>query len=270
MTQLLKIGDRVLFDDVEHEVVALAGTRVRLVAPNGTPSAVLVSHLVGSPGFAILGATQPPVSSLAGQLLNDVPAKVAARAREWERHVVEVETGLPPGAAPGTAPRPEFDPQLRTVRQREAAKAEELTAAGTPTSAITVQRMRQRYRTAGLRGLVDGRTQRRSTPHGRTDERVVAAVRQALAGETSRSTGTAERLRRQVEAILIERHGEGTVPMPSRATFYRLVNSLSAGKHTFGAATTRRSAANRPERPFTATGRRGRASRSRSTRRRWT
>jgi hypothetical protein len=160
---------------------------------------VLVGHLVGSLGFAILGAAQPPASVLAGQLLNDLPAEVAARAREWERHVVEVETGLPPGAAPGTAPRPEFDPQLRTVRQRGAAKAEELTAAGTPTSAITVQRMRQRYRIAGLRGLVEGRTQRRSTPHGRTDERVVAAVREALRPAVIRrdhATGSRRMVRR--------------------------------------------------------------------------
>jgi transposase InsO family protein len=253
VSQLLRVGDQVLFDDVEHQVVALAGTRVRLVAVDGTPSVVLLSHLVGSPGFEVLGGESSTAPALAGQLLGDLPAEAAARAREWERHVVEVETGLPPGAASGTQPRPEFDPQLRTVSQREAAKAVELTAAGAPVSARTVMRMRMRYRAEGLRGLIDGRGRRKAAPHGRNDERVVAAVREALAHETSRSTGTAERLRRRVEAILAERHGEGTVAMPSRATFYRLVNSLSTGKHTFGAATTRRSAANRPEGPFTAT-----------------
>jgi hypothetical protein len=179
-----------------------------------------------------------------------VPAEVAA-PREWELHVVEVETGLPPGSAPRTAPRPEFDPDLRTVREREAAKAAELTAAGTPTSAITVQRMRHRYRDGGLRGLVDGRAARGSSPHGRTDERVVDAIREALAAETSRSTGTADRLRRRVDAILTGQYGADVVPMPSRATFYRLVNSLSTGKHTFGAAITRRSLANRPDGAFT-------------------
>jgi transposase InsO family protein len=252
--QLLNIGDQIMFDDVEHQVVALVGTRVRLVAADGTPSVVLLGHLLASPGFSILGATAPAAApSLGGHLLDDVPAEVAAQAREWERHVVEVETGLPPSAAPGTAPRPEFDPSRRTMREREAAKAAELTAAGTPTSAITVQRMRHRYRDGGLRGLVDGRAARQGAPYGRTDERVVAAIREALAGETARSTGTADRLRRRVEAILTERHGAELVPMPSRATFYRLVNSLSTGKHTLGAATTRRSLANRPEGAFTTT-----------------
>jgi transposase InsO family protein len=253
VSQLLCLGDRVLFDDVEHRVVALAGTQVRLVADDGTPNVVLLAHLVGSPGFEVLSEQPTPAPALAGQLLTDVPAEVAGRAREWERHVVEVETGLPPGAAAGTRPRPEFDPQLRTVRQRDAAKAAELTAAGGPVSATTVKRMRMRYRAEGLRGLVDGRVRRRSTAFGRADQRVIEAVRDALTAETSRSTGTAERLRRRVEAILTERYSEGTVAMPARATFYRLVGNLSAGMHTFGPATTRRSAANRPEGPFTIT-----------------
>ncbi len=38
--------------------------------------------------------------------------------------------------------------------------------------------------------------------------------------------------------------------MPPERTFYRLVARLSAGKHTFGSARTRRSLANQPEGPF--------------------
>ena len=38
--------------------------------------------------------------------------------------------------------------------------------------------------------------------------------------------------------------------MPSRATFYRLVARVSAGRHTFGSARTRRSLAKRPDGPF--------------------
>jgi hypothetical protein len=66
---------------------------------------------------------------------------------------------------------------------------------------------------------------RSSTPLGRADQRVVEAIREPLDGETSRATGTVDRLRRRVEAILAKRHGDGGVPLPSRATFYRLVNS---------------------------------------------
>ncbi|PBA71912.1 integrase [Mycobacterium avium] len=38
--------------------------------------------------------------------------------------------------------------------------------------------------------------------------------------------------------------------MPSETTFYRLMWRLSAGKHTFGSARTRRSLAKQPEKPF--------------------
>lgn len=253
MMQILKVGDRVMFDDTEHTVVALNGTWIRLVATDGTSTAVLLTHLMAAPGFALVNAAEPSRPSLSSASLDDLPVEVAKQAREWERHIIEVETGLPPEAVAGTPPRPEFDPEQHTLKERDAAKAAELTAAGTPTSVRTVQRMRHRYREDGLRGLVDGRAQRTSNPQGRTDNRVVVAVREALADETSRSTGTRDRLRRRVEAILSERHGEGVVPLPSRATFYRLVANLSEGKHTFGAATTRRSAANRPDGAFSTT-----------------
>lgn len=247
MVRLLHVGERVFFQEAEHQVAAVTGTWVRLVAPDGTPSAVLLTHLVGSEGFEILGG-EPPGPNRLSDALEDVPADAAARARDWERHVLEVETGVPPGAPAETPPRPEYDPAVWTVREREAAKAAELSAAGIATSAITVQRMRHRYRSGGLRGLVDGRALRRpASPWGKTDPRLVEAIAEAIAGETNRSTGTGDRLRRKVQDILTERYGAGTVTMPSRTTFYRLAKAM--GRHTFGPTTTRRSTANRPEGP---------------------
>lgn len=43
------------------------------------------------------------------------------------------------------------------------------------------------------------------------------------------------------------------MPLPSTATFDRLVAAMNAGRHSFGETTTRRSQANRPARPFTRT-----------------
>jgi hypothetical protein len=59
MMGLLRVGNRVLFEDAEHQVAALTGTWVRLVATaDSTPSAVLLTRLVGSPGFAVIGASR--------------------------------------------------------------------------------------------------------------------------------------------------------------------------------------------------------------------
>lgn len=254
MTRLLRVGDRVVFDGAEHQVSVLSGSWVRLVGPDGTPRAVMLTHLVASPDFDIVGGDPgEPRTVLADHVLTDLGEDVARRAREWERHIIEVETGLPPGAEPGTAPRSEYDPGLRGLQQRVAAKADELSASGIPASVATVQRMRRRYRAGGLRALVDGRSQRPVSSAGRADERVVAAIREALVDQLAQSTGTRDRLRHRVENILAQRHGAGAVPMPPKTTFGRLVNALSVGQHAFGTATTRRSTANRPEGPFTVT-----------------
>ncbi len=251
--RILRVGDRVVFDGSERRVVAISGTSVRLSGADGTPAVVLLSHLVKSDDFAIVAGQDVAGSAVKVMTLEDVPAAAAAAAREWERHVVEVETGLPVGAPPGSSPKAEYDPAETTLRQREAAKAAELTAAGKPVSAMTVQRMRRRYLQEGLRGLVDDRSIRPSQPAGRADPRLVEAIRDAIAGETNRSTGTRARLRRVVQDILAARHGPGVVPLPSKATFNRLVNALSCGHYPFGPATTRRSAASKPDRPFSTT-----------------
>ena len=80
---------------------------------------------------------------------------------------------------------------------------------------------------------------------------MLQAIGQAVAEETNRSTGTVARLQRRVEQILASQHGvDPSSVMPARATFYRLAGQISAGRHTFGSARTRRSLARRPDGPF--------------------
>jgi len=250
----LRIGDRVRLEDAEHTVAAIEGTTVRLVAPGGRPWLASASFLAGSPGFEILGGTPgrrsviPPLA-----LLDAVTEPAANRARDWESHLLEVITGLPAGAAEGQEPRPEFDPRLRTLSEREAAKAAELTAAGEPVSIRTIGRMRKRYESQGLWGLVDHRNTRMSARFGRVDERVVEAIGKAMAEQTDSSTGTRDRAWKRAKEILAGRHPGEDIPLPSRATVYRVFAQMEDGRHTFGSAARRRSNANRPPAPFTAT-----------------
>lgn len=248
----LRVGDRVRFDGATYSVVVLAGTTVRLASESGMASVVLLAHLLAAVDFELLDAAPMPALPPFG-LLDGLPEPVVARARAWERHVVEVETGLPPDAPPGATPRPEYDPQRRSLPEREAAKAVELSAAGQVTSLRTVQRMRHRYHMQGLWGLAGQRATRQAKPFGNADPRLVDAIAAQLELETDQSTGTRDRLRRRVEDALAAQHGPGVVPLPSKATFNRLVAVLAAGRHTFGSARTRRSLANRPERPFSVT-----------------
>ncbi|MEU5845717.1 Mu transposase C-terminal domain-containing protein [Saccharopolyspora shandongensis] len=250
---VLRTGDRVRFDGQEHTVVGLSGTAVRLVGDDAVSSVVSVGHLQSAPDFDVVatagGAYSPALLASVGRL-ESVPDSVLERARWWEGHIAEVETGLPPGASSEARPRPEYDPATTTLADRDAAKAAELTALGYQVSSGTIRRRRSSYATSGLWGLIDQRAMKANSPTGRVDDRVVDAVRQAMAEETTRSSGTRVRLRRRVEQVLAERYPDENVPLPPKTTFYRLVAGLDRGGHTFGPATTRRSLANRPDGPF--------------------
>jgi hypothetical protein len=249
---VLRVGDRVLFGGGEHEVVGLAGTAVRLLADSGQAMVVALPFLLAAPDFAIVGtgtAAGLGPRLVPHGLLEALPDHVVRAARDWERHLSEVVTGVPPD---GAAPRPEYD-LARTLAEREQAKAAELAAAGVKASARTVRRMRYRYQKQGLWGLVDTRYVPAARPTGNVDPRVVAAAAAVIDAQAGTSTGTRGRVIRQVVQRLEEEHGPGVVPVPSRATFYRLLAVLSVGRHTFGSAVTRRQTAARPGGVFTAT-----------------
>ena len=151
---VLRPGDWVHFDGADHQVVALAGTSVRLRSDAGAEQVVLVAHLMAAPGFAIVDADPTPQVEPFG-LLDSLPEDVLAAAKQWQRHLVEVETGLPPDAPDGAVPRPEYDPATRTLAERQRAKAAELGV-----SFRTIEGRRARYATQGLWGLVDQRAVR--------------------------------------------------------------------------------------------------------------
>ncbi|MFB7505218.1 Mu transposase C-terminal domain-containing protein [Streptomyces broussonetiae] len=249
---VVELGCRVRFEGRIWTVAALTGGQARLVAENGEVVALLLSLLFADTGFEVLDAPGGPRVAPLG-LLEALPEPVRERALAWERHVREVETGRPDEGGCAGGLRAEYDPGTRTLAQREEAKAAELSAAGMPTSAVTVRRMRARYRQSGLWGLVDHRATRPRTALGRADERVVAALQEVLEAGRERSSGTLGRLRVYTERLLAERHGEGVVPLPSSATFNRLVHALADGHGLLGSARQRRWRSARPAPPFVPT-----------------
>ena len=131
---------------------------------------VLAAYLMAAPEFAVIDAAPlPPVEPIG--LFDALPVEVRDDACAWERHVVEVESGLPPGAAVGTIPRRGYDPASTTLLQRDQTKATELGV-----SVRTVQARRARYAQQGLWGLVDQRAARVSAATGRADPRVVDPI----------------------------------------------------------------------------------------------
>jgi putative transposase len=199
-TAVLRPGDLVRYDAADHQVVALAGTSVRLRCDAGE-TVVLASYLMACPDFTVLDGTPLPTVEPIG-LLDGLPAKVVEDARAWERCIVEVETGLPRHAASGTEPRPGFDPATTTVADRDKAMAAELGV-----SLRTMQIRRARYARQGLWGLVDQRRVKMSEATGRVDARLVAVIRDVVDAETDTSTGTRSRLIHRVMKVVEATYG---------------------------------------------------------------
>ncbi len=245
----LGIGDRVRFGGRDQVVIGVSGPAVRLADTGGEVVTVNVSGLLADGGFAVLDARPRPGMPRVS-VLDGLPGEAVQEALWWQRHIVEVLTGIPPDAEQGAVPQPEYDPAVVTLTRRERAKAAELTAAGHPVTASAIAKRRRRYQEQGLAGMVDYRARRRMPPHGRADAAVVAALRQAIGEAADDSTRTASFVFRRTSQILSEEGEEQAGKLPSERTLYRLFGRLEAGRHTTGSARTRRSLAARPEGPF--------------------
>jgi len=122
---VLHVGDRVILDGDEHQVVGLSGTSVRLRADSGVQQVVLAGHLMAAADFTVLDA--PTLSSVVPHgLLEALPAEAVSAAERWREHVVEVETGLSPDPPAGARPRKGYDPAMTSLAERQLAKAAEL------------------------------------------------------------------------------------------------------------------------------------------------
>ena len=236
-------GDRILAGGVPNVVVSVSGAWVRLADDEGTVRTVTAAELADSSRFTIPGPV-PPRGPRPDTGLEGMPPAAVEEASWWEAHIAEVVYGLRPDAPAGTRPRPQYDPERTSLTAREKAKAAELSRPGKPVAASTVKHRRQRWEAYGLPGLADRRLSRRRRPAGRADDRVVAAMRQAIgeaSGESSKKAGFTIWRAKQILA------GDGyDGPVPSDRTFYRLFGTLSHGRHVTGSASTRRSLGGRP------------------------
>ncbi|GAA2232106.1 DDE-type integrase/transposase/recombinase [Promicromonospora sukumoe] len=246
----LRLRDTLRLGTQTWSVGAIHDGTVHLTAPGRASMTITVSALLGDPTFEVVGdrRARGPLGGTA--LFDGLPEPVQKRARWWEQHVTEVIDGVPCTASPGTPAKLEYDPQRRTLHEREKSKHEELTGAGETLSLRTVKRMRRDYERDGLLGLADKRFVPTRPVAGRADPRVVDALREVLAQNTHQSSGTVMRLEREVRAVLERTHGPGAVPMPSESTFRRLLKRLAEGRHATGSARTRRTLAQQPDRMF--------------------
>jgi hypothetical protein len=244
--RVLRPGHRIALGQEVYTVIQLNGTTVTLQDLHGELSAILVGYLLTAPGFEALDAAPPRRAPQDGRL-SVLDEAEQQRIRWLEGHLIELETGRHPEGPPCA----DYDPDLHSTEERELAKLAELKAAGTEMTQRHLQRLRQAYRYDGLIGLADKRALRSQTPGAGTDPRVIAAIEEMLGEPRGRSTVARSVMLRQLQRKLDDNHGPGEVPMPSRATFYRLMSHMDRGRRNFVSEASRRTSVNRPGRPFT-------------------
>ena len=103
----LRVGDEVEVGGAAHTVAGLSGSSARLADVTGAEISIALAELLSAPGFRVV--SRPPAVLPPQGLMEALPAEASERARWWERHIVEVISGVPPEAARGTRPRPEYD-----------------------------------------------------------------------------------------------------------------------------------------------------------------
>ncbi len=244
--RVLRPGHRIALDQGVYTVIQLNGTTVTLQNQHGELSAMLLGYLLTAPGFAALDSAPPRRAPQDGRL-SVLDEAEQQRIRLLEGHLIEIETGRHPEGPFREA----YDPDLHSLDERELAKVAELRAEGTETSQRSLQRLRQAYRDNGLIGLADKRALRSQTPGAAVDPRVVDAIEEMLADPRGRSTVARSAMFTQLQRKLDGVHGSSEVPMPSRATFYRLMSHMDRGRRNFASEASRRVSVNRPNRPFT-------------------
>ncbi|OBG88667.1 integrase [Mycobacterium sp. E802] len=242
----VRLFDFIEFHGSSWQVVAQEGTTIAIksLATNRIRRVPLLD-LLGDDSFLPDSPDRLPKLDDAA-VLDTLDDSTRQRALFLHHHIVEVLTGVPPndGLRENT-PRPEYDTRNR-LGDRINAKLAELSAAGTPVGERTFRRHLSAYRSRGMAGLVDKRKTRERPLTGRVDLRVVALVESALASQADISTGGRDRVINQVR---IEATKQG-LPLPSRATMYRLLAAMESARHPFGQATTRRTQSNKPNRTW--------------------
>ncbi|WP_328730652.1 hypothetical protein OHT20_00075 [Streptomyces caniferus] len=123
---VVKVGDRIRFDDRIHVLAGLDGPRCRLLAEEDAGVQVLLlTQVLGAQDFNVLDHPRStrrrvPVHGP----LDGLDPSVREKALAWERHILEVETGHV-GSHQDWPPRTGYDPAVRGLAGREAAKAAE-------------------------------------------------------------------------------------------------------------------------------------------------
>lgn len=238
----LDITTPIQLDDGEYTVIEQSAALVKL---RSTSNGQFVTMHLAELSQRVVGI-EPTVIADA-RVIGSLSDTQQRRTLTLSDHLREITTGEHPLLSRS---RPQFDPATTTQEQRVQAKLAEIEATEFAMSRSTLMAKLSAFKKAGETALVDGRSLQGK--HSATNDRrkVIEALCDVIAAQRGESTGTNQRLIRLTRTELALQHGADAPDLPSQRTMYRLIDQYTNNKHTTGSAKTRRSLADRPDRPL--------------------
>lgn len=238
----LDISKPIQLDDGEHVVLELRGSLVKMRC---TATGEYVTMHLAELAQRVVGIE--PSSITDARVIESLSDTQQRRTLTMSDHLREIVTGEHPSL---DEPRPQYDPSTTTQEQRVQAKLAELEATELHMARSTLMAKLSAFKKSGNTGLIDGRSLTGKTSHTSDQAKVIEALVDVIAGQRGASTGTAQRLISLTRTELQMQYGSEAPALPSERTMYRLIETYAHNKHTTGSAKTRRSLADRPDRPF--------------------
>jgi transposase InsO family protein len=231
---MIRVGDTVQTESGKCRIVGYSGSQLKLYDEGNH-----VYEIIDVASLPLI-LTEPSQSAEnSPRVIDLVDHAVRLEAIRKEVHVREVLNGTP---QPGRDGDPAYAPKMTNLSDRKLRKARELGV-----SESTIDNWLSRYKKGGASALVDRRSTRRRGGIHASDE-MIMALRAVIKAETKRPTRTFGAL---YDELAQQCRSRGILAeLKSETTVRRQLQQLAAGKYTLGAAVTRRTAANVPDRMF--------------------
>lgn len=175
----------------------------------------------------------------------DWPADV----QDMEKHLLEAFRGIPMDPA-AISSRAQYDPAITTQEQRIASKVSEIAGTSLARSRRTLYNLWDAYNSDGVAGL-DARMHRKTKKRltiAKADPRLVAVIDRALDDRKTMPTSTRRHCAVLVRRMLASMYPGDPICDITGSTLQSYINERDAGRYSFDKATTRRTAANSPDR----------------------
>ena len=240
--EMLTIGSRFVANQERFQVIGLRSGCLELRSDKGIVCLTPIAEVLQAPDYQmLLGSTVTTNFDPSEELTEEQETQV----EEFECHILEMQTGYPLGKFDESEkpPKSEYDPTSTTLSQRVKRKAIELNR-----SERSLWQYHQEYRSRGIAGLLDGRSQKSTSPFSRTDQKVVDAVKFILEETRGKSTVTKKVLQGRVTRYLQQK--QPNIKTPSEATLNRMIDQFSVQLGLQGTAKQQRNREGRPPTPF--------------------